>query len=291
MTKALGLTQEEVEQYWEDGFLSFNDILTPEEVNFYREIIESEQVVSKRSKEQYEKETVHLLGLTSLHPALLDLARHPAIVSKIVPLMGSDIQLQHSKLATKPPTKGVGIFPWHQDFAFYPHTNTNLLSVMVMLDDATPENGCMSMVKGSHKLGFLDHSRDGYFTGGCVESKYWEEDSERVQQITPTAGGISIHHALTLHGSPANLSGRPRRGIVFSYRADDAYQLADDLFSDTGIMISGSRKEIVRCEVGAYILPRRKPGQSRSDTYHPFGSAWNQVGSQVRDEIANRSPE
>lgn len=288
MPKPLGLSSEEVKQYWEYGFLSFNDILTPEEVNFYREVIETEQVVSKRSKEQYETETVHLMGLTSLHPALLELAKHPAIVSKIVPLLGADIQLQHSKLATKPPTKGVGVFPWHQDFAFYPHTNTDLLSVMVMLDDATPENGCMSMVKGSHKLGFLNHSLHDYFTGRCQESKYWEENKELVHEITPTAGGISIHHSLTLHGSPANLSGKPRRGIVFSYRADDAYQLADNLFSDTGIMISGKRKEIVRCEIGAYILPKRRPMQSNSVTYQPFGSAWNQVGSQVRDYLVNR---
>src|SRR5690348_4521018 len=100
-----GLTSKEANRYEEDGFLVFDDVLTPEEVEFYREICARDEVVSQRSGDAYKKETIHLLGLTALHPALLDLARHPAIVSKLVPLLGHDIQIQHSKLATKPPTK------------------------------------------------------------------------------------------------------------------------------------------------------------------------------------------
>ncbi|WP_308637615.1 phytanoyl-CoA dioxygenase family protein [Paenibacillus silvisoli] len=279
-----GLTAEEVKRYWEDGFLVFDDVLTPEELELYRIICDSETVVSHRSSSSYKQETVHLLGLTAMHPALLDLARHPAIVAKLIPLLGPDIQIQHSKLATKPPAKGLGKFPWHQDFAFYPHTNTDLLSVMIMLDDATPENGCMQMVKGSHTLGMLNHSVDGYFTSACHEPEYWENAPEdQLVQITPRAGGISIHHCLTLHGSPVNLSGKERRGIVISYRADDAYQLADNLFNDTGIMVCGQRKEIVRCEPAVYRMPKRRPPLSSTASYAPFGTAWNQVGSEVTD--------
>lgn len=288
MSNQIGLSHDQVDQYWEDGFLVFDEVLSAEEVDFYREICEKEAIVSQRSKENYENKTVHLLGLTSMHPSLLELAMHPAIIARIVPLLGNDIQLQHSKLATKPPTKGVGIFAWHQDFQFYPHTNTDLLSVMIMLDDATPENGCMEMVKGSHKLGFLDHTIDGYFTAACQEHQHhWEENPELVVQITPKAGGISIHHTLTLHGSPANISGRSRRGIVFSYRADDAYQLADNIFNDTGILICGKRNEVVRCEAGNYTLPKRNPSFMHPDAYHPFGTAWNQIGGQVKDYIIN----
>lgn len=280
------MTQQEVNRYWEDGFLVFDDVLTRNEVEYYRGICASKEVVSKRSEEMYKKETIHLTGLTSLHPALLDLARHPAVVSKIIPLLGPDIQIQHSKLATKPPTKHMGPFPWHQDFAYYPHTNTDLLSVMIMLDDATPDNGCMSMVKGSHKLGMLNHSIDGYFSGACQEPQYWESKEGRANtvEIMTKCGGISIHHCLTLHGSPANLSGRERRGIVISYRADDAYQLADTVFSDTGMMVCGTRKEVVRCASDTYILPKRRPAVGT-----PFGTAWNQVGSEVSDYIDYRA--
>ena len=86
-------------------------------------------------------------------------------------------------------------------------------------------------------------------------------------------GGISIHHCLALHSSPVNLSGRPRRGVVFQYCADDAYQLADGVWADTGLLIYGEKRGQVRRDAGLLRLPRfrRYPG-------HPFGHAWNQEG-------------
>ncbi|MBB6730629.1 phytanoyl-CoA dioxygenase family protein [Cohnella zeiphila] len=269
----LGLTENEVRRYEEEGFLVFDDVIGEQEVEELRQACEHPNIVQLRSQKDYETKTVHSLGITALHPSFLRLALHPAIVEKIKPLLGENIELEHSKLATKPPAKGVGVFPWHQDFAFYPHTNSDLLSVMVMLDDATPENGCMQMVKGSHKLGLLDHAKNGYFTGECQESRYWQNPAhpEDVVYVTPKCGGISIHHALTLHGSAANLSGKPRRGIVFSYRASDSYQMADTLFDDTGLTVSGTNKGVVRCNIGVVTLPYRG-----GDT--PYGSTWNQVG-------------
>ncbi|HEX4123326.1 MAG TPA: phytanoyl-CoA dioxygenase family protein, partial [Tepidisphaeraceae bacterium] len=162
----------------------------------------------------------------------------------------------------------------HQDYAYFPHTNTDLVAIMVMLDDATPENGCMSFVRGSHKLGLLNHSNAaGYFTGGCLETKYWEQHPENVVPVTPRAGGISMHHSLMLHGSPPNLSGKPRRGLVIQYRAADAYALADDIWDDTGLVVSGKHGQSVRCTAGTVLLPRWP---------HRFGyghgNAWNQVG-------------
>jgi phytanoyl-CoA hydroxylase len=274
--KDIGLSEQDVERYWEDGYLVFDGIITNEEVEELRTACEQPQILALRTQKEYETMTVHALGITSLHPAFLKLAKHPAIIAKIQPLLGPDIQLQHSKLATKPPTKGVGVFPWHQDYAFYPHTNTDLLSVMVMLDDATPENGCMQMVKGSHKFGILNHEKNGRFVSECQESSYWQEPYE-VVYITPKTGGISIHHSLTLHGSEANLSGRPRRGLVFSYRADDSHQLADTIFDDTGLLISGSRRGVVRCDVGLVTLPNRG-----GDT--PYGTSWNQLGGFAEEE-------
>lgn len=73
--------------------------------------------------------------------------------------------------------------------------------------------------------------------------------------------------------SPPNLSGKPRRGIAFQYRADDAYQLADHVFDDTGLLVHGRHRERVRCESAIYRLPR-VPGREHQN----FGDVWNQVG-------------
>ena len=75
--------------------------------------------------------------------------------------------------------------------------------------------------------------RIGQGSEGGKESGFWEDESN-VVNIEMRAGGLSIHHCLTLHGSDVNRSGRPRRALVFQYRADDAFQLADgiwDLYS------------------------------------------------------------
>ncbi len=270
-----GLRVSDVARFWEDGFLVIDNVLPTAHVERLRSACEAPLLLEEAARAGQEQRTVHLLELTAKHSAFLELARHTAIVELLRPLLGPDIQLQHSKLAAQARTSGTGGFTWHQDYPFFPHTNTDLVAVMVMLDDATPENGCMSMVRGSHKLGPLDHQKDGSFTGACQVSSLWEDHPENVVPITPRVGGISLHHCLTLHGSGPNLSGRSRRGIVFQYRAADAFQLADSVFTDTGLVVSGRRLDQVRCAMGTVHLPRRTGAR-------PFGSAWNQEGALAR---------
>lgn len=270
-----GLSPEEQRRFAEDGFVVVDGLFSEEEVETLR------QACVEPEDRQWEAadRLVHALELTTRHPAFMQLARDGRIVSRLRPLLGPDIQLQHSKLAAQPVQRQKGGFRWHQDFAFFPHTNTDLAAVMVMLDDATEDNGCMHMVRGSHKLGLLDHmDADGLFTGGCTEARVWEEDPARIVPVTPKAGGISIHHCLMLHSSGPNPSGQPRRGLVFQYRADDAFQLADGVWRDTGVVVSGRRRERVRCEAATLRLPK-----SRRYAEHPFGHAWNQEGGFARE--------
>jgi ectoine hydroxylase-related dioxygenase (phytanoyl-CoA dioxygenase family) len=215
---------------------------------------------------------------TTLHPAMLALAKDPRIVQHLIPLLGPNIQLHHSKISTKPSTPGTGaLWSWHQDFAFYPHTNGDVLAVMLMLDDSTPDNACMYVVPGSRKLGLLNHGagKDEEWNGSCRESELWA-DPDALVALTPRAGGISIHHSLTLHGSGDNPSGRPRRGIVFAYRAADAYCLADGLHPDSGLQICGEQSDRVRCDAahsgGVLQLP------TRGDLPHRYGEMYRQHG-------------
>lgn len=272
-----GLSTAQVQAYHDNGFIVVADVFSAAEVEELRAAEGSPAIQQKLEADGIKTKTVHLLELTTRHPAFHRLACDPRIVARITPLLGADIQLQHSKLATKSVTKGTGEFGWHQDIMFYPHTNTSLLSVFVYLDDATPENGCMSMLKGSHKLGPLNHlDETGKFDGVCRATHLWRDQPDQVVAITPKAGSISIHHCLTLHGSPANVSGRPRRGVVFSYRADDAQQLGDTIFQDTGLVVAGRRRGLTRCETGTWILPRRNG--------HNYGSAHHQVGPWAQAE-------
>ena len=223
LTKAIGLTDAEIQTFSDEGYLVIDAVFPPEDVEALKAACESPEVVNEWKKRDYSNRTVHLLEITVKHPIFMELAKSQRILKRITPLIGADIQLQHSKLATKPPAKGKGPVAWHQDFAFFPHTNTDLVAVMVMLDDAICENGCMQVVVGSHKLGVLNHIEEGLFNGRCQESYLWE-DTRRIAHVTPKAGGISIHHCLTLHGSPAKsvcaAHYRPDREKTAATRAD-----------------------------------------------------------------------
>jgi ectoine hydroxylase-related dioxygenase (phytanoyl-CoA dioxygenase family) len=273
------LTEEQIGQYQRDGYLVVDGLFSPSEVAELR--LAADDPVVKRGLQDsgFDEHIVHLLEITCKHAAFRELARDPRITVLVAQLIGPDVQLQHSKLATKPPKKDAGAFAWHQDFAFFPHTNTDLLAVMVMLDDATPQNGCMSVVKGSHKAGQLSHQDDeGWFLDRCLEPQYWEAHPENIVQLTPRAGGISIHHGLTLHSSPNNVSGLPRRGVVFQYRAADAYQLSGNVWADTGFQVSGVYHEQARCSAGTLRLSR-----SARRTANHFGNMYFQSGKLARE--------
>ena len=148
---------------------------------------------------------------------------------------------------------------------------------MVMLDDATRDNGCMHVVPRSKTMGLLSHDpQEGeVWSGACREASLWA-DPEALVPLMPRAGGISIHHALTLHGSGTNRSGEPRRGIVFAYRAADAHCLADGLHPDSGLQICGVQSAEVRCDAthsgGRLQLPTRGSGNNaHGDMYRQHG--------------------
>jgi predicted dehydrogenase len=84
-----------------------------------------------------------------LHPVFWDFAKSPKLLSVLTRLLGPNVRLHGSKLNTKDPKYGSPV-EWHQDWAFYPHTNDDLLAVGVMLDDMELENGPV-MVAGTHK--------------------------------------------------------------------------------------------------------------------------------------------
>ena len=272
-----GLSSEQIGRFEQDGFLIENGLFDAAEIEALKDALQA----PPDQKWLEAQHTVHALEITLRHPLFLQLAQDERIVARLRGLIGEDIQLQHSKLAAQPATPSKGGFDWHQDFAFFPHTNTDLVAVMVMLDDATPDNGCMRMVRGSHKRGLLDHSNEaGMFSSQCQEP-VWNQAPDHITDITPKSGGISIHHCLMVHGSGPNHTGAPRRGIVFQYRADDAFQMADGIWRDTGLMVSGKRRELARCESAVFRLPK-----SRRYPYHPFGHAWHQQGDFAEAENA-----
>ena len=191
------------------------------------------------------------------HPAFHALVLNPKILDVVERLIGPNIQLHHTKLNLKPPSSREARFEWHQDYPFFPHTNFDLLAVMVFLDDSTPENGCLRIIPGSHKWGPRNHlfAKDGAFSSQ-LEDKRVLDDRSRWVPVPVPAGGIELHHCNMLHSSTANLGDKPRSAMVIQYRAADNVALGGNMKNaGFGMQVRGVNPYRVRMVTGTFKLP------------------------------------
>lgn len=147
--------------------------------------------------------------------------RYGPLVDLVSHLLGGTVRFDHGKLNFKPPSGGAAV-EWHQDWAFYPQTNDDMLAIGIMLEDCTMENGPLMVVPGSHKDTVYDHHQNGYFVGG-INSNLLGAVLEDAVALTAPAGSISVHHVRTLHGSTTNHSDKNRPLLLYNYVAVDAF--------------------------------------------------------------------
>jgi len=193
-----------------------------------------------------------------------ELANYRPMVAILERLLGpSGVRLQSSKINIKAPHYGSPV-EWHQDWAFYPHTNEDVLAVGVLIDDVTPENAPLLLLPGSHRGPVHDHRAEGVFVGGFNPLDRGLDVSDAVP-FTGKAGTISLHHVRLVHGSSVNHSSRDRRMLFLEIAAADAWPLAgvasyEEWFE--GTMISGQPTSEFRMEAVPFRmpLPRAIPG-------------------------------
>ncbi len=148
-------------------------------------------------------------------------------------LIGPDLRLHTTKLNMKSAGYGAAV-EWHQDYAFYPHTNDDILAIGVIIDDMESENGPLMVYPGSHKGPVYDHHVDGVFAGAFVPEEVGLNPADAVELKGP-AGSISIHHGRIIHGSALNTSDRSRRILFFEMMAADAFPIMGSMTKWDGI--------------------------------------------------------
>jgi ectoine hydroxylase-related dioxygenase (phytanoyl-CoA dioxygenase family) len=134
---------------------------------------------------------------------------------------------------------------WHQDWAFYPHTNDNLAAVGVMFDDMAMENGPLMIIPGSHKGPVFDHHADGVFCG-AMDPAHRDVEYGSAIPLTGRAGSITVHHVRAVHGSAPNLSDHDRRLLLFQFRAADAWPILGfpgGIAAFDALMVAGQPRE------------------------------------------------
>ena len=235
-----GLKPEQVDFYRREGSLVVHDVLDASELDGLRAardgLLEGALGVTDHTA-LYDLEDTHRPDAPRVrrlkmphrhHPAFDALIRSPKLLALMTPLLGPSVRMHTSKLNLKSAAYGAPV-EWHQDWAFYPHTNDDVLAVGVLLDDFTPDNGPMMVVPGTHFGAVHDHHHGGVFAGAIDPSRIAGELARAVPLIAK-AGSITLHHARLVHGSALNTSGRSRSFLLYEAMAADAWPLAGGLF-------------------------------------------------------------
>jgi ectoine hydroxylase-related dioxygenase (phytanoyl-CoA dioxygenase family) len=229
------LTQEQKDFYAEQGYLMVENVVTPDELARLREIthalLEESRAVSA-SDDRFDLDAGHGPDnprLTRIklphrqHPYFWDLLRNSGITRVLNDLLGPDTTLLTSKLNTKAPGGGRAV-EWHQDWAFYPHTNDDLLAFGLMLEDVDEANGPLMVIPGTHRGPVLSHHANGVFAGAIDPDDPLFEPARAVT-LTGKAGSMTVHHARILHGSAPNMSDRNRMILFYEIAKGDAWPI------------------------------------------------------------------
>jgi ectoine hydroxylase-related dioxygenase (phytanoyl-CoA dioxygenase family) len=211
-------------QYDKDGYLIIRNFLDPEETALLYKHATSDDALLDNAwdfNDQSGKRTKLTLWFTPGDDTFGLLVRSKAIVTAVETLLGGGKVCHfHSKLMQKEPKVG-GAWEWHQDYGYwykngflYPEA---LISAMLALTEATKQNGCLQVLKGSHKMGRFEHNFVGEQQG--ADMPFVEEAlkvCERVYvELNP--GDILFFHSNILHMSEANLSDKPRWSFISAY--------------------------------------------------------------------------
>ncbi len=191
----------------------------------------------------------------TVHAIYAEAMRYEPLLDIISVLLGGTVRFDHGKLNFKPPSGGAAL-EWHQDWAFYPQTNDNMLAVGLMIEDCTLENGPLMVIPGSHKGPVYDHNQNGEFVG-AAKSQDLEHVLANAVTLTAPAGSVSIHHVRTLHASTANRSTTNRPLCLFSYAAVDAFPIFHryDWEEFNSRILRGEETRIPRIEANPVRVP------------------------------------
>lgn len=205
------LTDAELAQYHRDGYIVPNYRLPDA-------IIEAIREDHQRLVTRHPQFTDYCPTVLAYDTSFLAYARIPEIVDMVGQIIGPDFALWNSSLFAKPAFKGSKT-PWHQDGEYWPIRPVATCTAWLAIDDSTPENGCLRVIKGSHKQRrLLKHlQNDGPGLALNQELDPSEYDEKDAVDIVLKAGQISLHDVFLAHGSEPNRSPKSRRGLTLRY--------------------------------------------------------------------------
>lgn len=221
------LNETEVSSFHRDGYVIVREFFTKKEIDKLYNIAVEDKVVKENAldlNDQTGKKTKLTLWFNPGDDVYSLLIRSKRMVDSAAKLLDSDSPVCHfhSKLMQKEPRVG-GAWEWHQDYGYWYKNQflfpDQLVSIMVALSEANKGNGCLQVIRGSHKLGRVNHGFAGEQVGAdMVMVNHCLSIMEHVYvELQP--GDALFFHSNLLHRSEANLSDRPRWSLISCYNS------------------------------------------------------------------------
>jgi ectoine hydroxylase-related dioxygenase (phytanoyl-CoA dioxygenase family) len=224
-------TDSDFRQFLDDGFIIARGLLNPEETTLLGDIARED---TKLAASTYGRKDATGLPVTlALRNALSDdvysaIARSRRVVDTMEALLDGEVYHYHHKLILKEPRVG-GAWEWHQDYGYWYHNGCllpDMGSCLVAIDRATRENGCLQVLRGSHKIGRIDHGKTGDQTGADLERVNVALQCFELVYAALEPGDAIFFHANLLHRSDQNRSDDPRWALICCYntKRNDPYK-------------------------------------------------------------------
>ena len=248
------LSAEQERDYHENGFVIIRDLFSADEVDLLRRAMEEDPEIAAHSliRPDTQGGGTRISLWNRAGDSVYGLAARVArVVDTAETLIGEPVYHFQSKLTAKDPFGG-GAWEWHQDYGYWYYNGClrpDMLSMMIALDRSDRDNGCLQVVRGSHKLGRIDHVQ--------VSEKQNSADPARMDHILARhdvvhceldPGDVLIFHANTLHRSDQNLSPNRRWTLIICYNAvsndtvtrdDDRYYVPLEKVGDDAVLAAG----------------------------------------------------
>ena len=231
------LTKEQIDFFHTNGFVNGSKVLSDNEVDILR--LEIDRVIEHQNDSSIPQPVLlrnlsgndnapvwQIVNIWEASSPFKNLISRETIVEGLAQLTNATtLRIWHDQIQYKPAQIG-GVNMWHQDAPLWPIlAPMTEVTAWVALDDVDVDNGCMSMVPGSHLWGNYIDFLNSFKSYEDMPSEYQGHKIEIVR-CPVKKGEVHYHHALTWHGSHANTSGRPRRAIALHYMSQDTRYVA-----------------------------------------------------------------
>jgi ectoine hydroxylase-related dioxygenase (phytanoyl-CoA dioxygenase family) len=282
-------------QFWSDGYLVVENAVDTDSLQQMRADFEHWVEESRGHSKPYgdtldgrprfDLEAAHSKDRPGLRrvnaPIEVSQAYYDAMASSrmtdcVADLIGPNVKFHHSKINAKLPGGNTAV-KWHQDFTFTPHSNDDLVTALLMVDEVTADNGPLEVVAGSHKGELYGLWHNGIYTG-AVADEIAEQCQQQARTCVGPAGSVCLMHTRLLHGSAPNISQQSRNLFICVYSADDAVPCASNPMPTRfeGLVVRGEKTNRIRSIAYDIEMPQKpttasffdQQARSAADSHH-----------------------